>query len=298
MKEINRREFLKKTGKMALACAAAFGFESVFLGGSPIRINLAYGEKSQAKFNVYNAINSHVKSIQSHTYQDCLSQNYAPGIIYKTTKPMVAVAKGTVTRIMELPSVSLYWSLGDDPEGATGFMVIVTHGREYYSCYYHLQQLDVKFADKVERGQRIGSPDERWNIARLLFMEEGRGNAMDPDNFGTNHSFMTYWDGVTDLDIGKEEQDKRLENQKQLLYKLAGLYSDPIPEYTLLRKKHTSKDGTLFNWSTIEKFRYIEYLHQNNPETFTSLTKEKFEEIRKEFYRNQPIVLTLPFKKG
>jgi len=297
MKTMNRRDFLKKTGKIAFASGAIFGLRAGLFGPNLITTKLALAEELNTKFNVFNAINPNVKSIQSHTYQDCLSQNYAPGICYKTTKPMVAVAKGTVTRIMELPTVSCLWgSLGGNPDGAEGFIVVITHGRDYLSCYYHLQQLDVKFADKVERGQRIGFPDERWNIARLLF-KEGLGNPMDPDNFGTNHSFMTYWDGVTDLDIAKEEQDKRLERQKQLLDKLAGAYSGP-EEYTLLRKKHKSKDGTIFNWSTIEKFRYIEYLHQNNPETFASLTKERFKEIRKEFYRNQPIVLTLPFKKG
>lgn len=297
MKTMNRRNFLKKTGKIAFVSGTIVGLRAGFFGSNPITTKLALGEDSNNKFNVFNAINPNVKSIQSHTYQDCLSQNYVPGICYKTTKPMVAVAKGTVTRIMESPTVRTNWAaLGDDPDVAKGFMVQITHGRDYRSCYYHLKQLDVKFADKVERGQRIGFPDERWNIARLLFME-GRANAMDPDYFGTNHSFMTYWDGFTDLDISKEEQDKKLEHQKQLVYKLAGLYSGP-EEYTLLRKKHRSKDGTIFNWSTIEKFRYIEYLQQNKPETFPSLTKEQFGLMKKEFYSNQPIILTLPFTKG
>ena len=67
-------------------------------------------------------------------------------------------------------------------------------------------------------------------------------------------------------------------------------------KYTLLSKKH--KAVKLFKWSNIEKFRYIEYLQQNKPETFPSLTKEQFSEMKKEFYYNQPIILTLPFKKG
>jgi hypothetical protein len=67
-------------------------------------------------------------------------------------------------------------------------------------------------------------------------------------------------------------------------------------KYTLLRKKH--KGMFQYRWSNIEKFRYIEYLYQKKPETFPSLTKEQFEEMRKEFYSNQPIILTLPFKKG
>jgi hypothetical protein len=68
-------------------------------------------------------------------------------------------------------------------------------------------------------------------------------------------------------------------------------------EYTLLSKKHKGNDQ-LYKWTPIEKFRYIEYLIQNKPETFPSLKKEQFSEMKKEFYSNQPIVLTLPFKRG
>ena len=166
MQEMNRRDFLKKIGKIAFASGTIAGLRADFFGSNPIKTKLALGEDSNNKFNVFNAINPNVKSIQSHTYQDCLYQNYGPGICYKTTKPMVAVAKGTITRIMELPTVSGNWAaLGGNPEGAEGLMVQITHGRDYRSCYFHLKQLDVKFADKVERGQTIGFPDDRWNIA-------------------------------------------------------------------------------------------------------------------------------------
>ncbi len=107
---------------------------------------------------------------------------------------------------------------------------------------------------------------------------------------------MTYWDGATDLDISKEEQNQRFENQNEILNKFAGMVKGP-EEYTLLSKKHKGKDQ-LYKWTPIEKFRYIEYLIQNKPETFPSLTKEQFSVMKKEFYSNQPIVLTLPFMKG
>ena len=45
-------------------------------------------------------------------------------------------------------------------------------------------------------------------------------------------------------------------------------------KYDLFRKKH--KGIMLCKWSRIEKFRYVEYLIQNKPETFPSLTKEQF----------------------
>jgi len=283
---------LKKTGKIALAGAAAFGLESGFLGGS---IKLAYGEEPQAGFNVYNDVNPNAKSIESHTFKDSISQVYKPAIRYRTSKPMVAVAKGTVSDIIDLESQTSGWKgLGSDPKEAKGFMAVMRHGNNYGSCYLHLQQPEVKFGQKVERGQIIGLPDDRWNIPSLMLFE--RMNAIDPDNYGINHSFMTYWDGVTDLDIDKEEQNKRLEQQRQILQNIANLCSGP-EKYTLLMMKH--KHGNRFRkWSKIEIFRYIEYLYRKNPNKFFSLTKDQLEKMKKEFYDNQPIILTLPFKKG
>ena len=60
------------------------------------------------------------------------------------------------------------------------------------------------YSNKIEL---IGYPDERWNMPRLVFID---GDESDPNNYGMNHGFMSYWDGSTDLDIGKEEQNKRL----------------------------------------------------------------------------------------
>jgi hypothetical protein len=34
------------------------------------------------------------------------------------------------------------------------------------------------------------------------------------------------------------------------------------------------------------------------PATFPNLGKEEYQAIKKEFYENQPIILTLPFKMG
>ena len=290
MKEISRRGFLKKTGKIALAGAAAFGLESGFLGGS---IKLAYGEEPQAGFNVYNDVNPHIKSIQSHTFKECISQGYKPAICYSTSKPMVAVAKGTVVEIIDLQDPRYLW-LGTYPKEAKGLAVRIQHGNNYSSWYLHLRQPEVKFGQKIERGQRIGFPDERWNIPSLMLPE--RINAIDPDNYGINHSFMTYWDGLTNLDIDKEEQNKRIENQRRILQEIAGLCSGS-EKYTLLMMKHKRGDRVL-KWSAIETFRYMEHLYKKNPQKFSSLTKDQLEKMKKEFYDNQPIILTLPFKKG
>ncbi len=295
MKVIDRREFLKKTGKVALAGGATFGLGAGVFGPSLITTKLAFGEESQTEFNIYNDVNPNAKDIVAHTFKDCLVQKWWPGICYETSKPMIAVAGGTVTQIMgmeDLPSDHAWMALRKEPNTAKGFLVRVVHGTGYKSFYLHLKKPEVKSLQKVKRGQTIGYPDEKWNMPRLVFID---GDATDPNNYGIGHGFMTYWDGSTDLDIGKEEQNKRYEIQQQILNKIAGMVEGP-EKYTLLRKKH--KGMFQYRWSNIEKFRYIEYLYQKKPETFPSLTKEQFEKMRKEFYSNQPIILTLPFKKG
>jgi len=295
MHEMNRRNFMKTTGKIALVGATALSIEPLLCGFVRDPLKMAFASESPEGFNVYNGVNPNTKDIEAETFENCLSKGYAPSICYKTSKPMVAVAKGTVTQVGEWNTRAKFTkNLGGDPMGAMGYFVRVTHGPNFISYYYHLEEPEVKFGQKIDRGERLGLPDKRWNLARLLFLYWT--TASDPDNFGINHSFMTYWDGATDLDKSKEEQNQRFENQDEILNKFAGMVKGP-EEYTLLSKKHKG-NNQLYKWTSIEKFRYIEYLIQNKPETFPSLKKEQFLEMKKEFYANQPIVLTLPFKKG
>ncbi|MGD8230294.1 MAG: M23 family metallopeptidase [Desulfobacteraceae bacterium] len=295
MRRIDRRDFLKKTGKIVVASAVAHSFDPFFIGQVSPVFNLAFGQESETGFNVYNDVNPNAKDIVAHTFKDCLAEEWWPGICYQTSKPMVAVADGTVSQIMEmedLPSSHVWLALRKEPNTAKGFLVKVSHGAGYKSFCLHLKKPEVRSLQKVKRGEIIGYPDERWNMPRLVFED---GDQSDPNNYGVNHSFMNYWDGSTDLDIGKEEKNKRYEIQNQILNKIAGMVEGP-EKYTLLRKKH--KGMFQYRWSSIEKFRYTDYLLHNKPETFPSLTKEQFGEMKKEFYSNQPIILTLPFKKG
>jgi hypothetical protein len=296
MERINRRKFLKTAGKLTLAGTAAFSIGPTIshLVANPLK--LAFASEAQTEFDVYNDVNPNAKDLVAHTFKDCLAKKWWPGICYKTAKPMVAVSGGTVSQIMnmdEVPTGHAWMALKDEPNTAKGFLVKISHGTGYKSYYLHLKKPEIKSLQKVKRGQIIGYPDERWNMPRLVLRDSY--DQCDPNNYGMNHSFMNYWDGKTDLDIGKEERNKRFELQQQILNKFAGMVEGP-EKYTLLRKKH--KGGFSCKWSPIEKFRYIEYLLNNKPETFPSLTKEKFGEIKKEFYSNQPIILTLPFKKG
>ena len=288
MREINRRDFLRTTCKLTLAGAAALSLAPNFK-------KISVAEASQEEFNVYSSINPHVKAIQSGTFHDCLSKGLKPGICYSTSKPMVAFAEGTVIDIHDLGDQTRWdKGLGKDIKGAEGRAVFIRHGNNYESFYLYLQEPQVKFGQKVKRGQLIGFPDSRWNVPSFLLTEELK--PVDPDKYGIEHSYMTYWDGASNLEIDKAEQNKRLEKQRQLLQEVADSCTGP-EKYTLLMKKHPH--GERFQkWSKIDTFQYVEYAYRKNPEKFLSLKREQFEKIRKEFYSNQPIILTLPFKKG
>jgi hypothetical protein len=207
---------------------------------------------------------------------------------------MVAVAPGTVTDVSYLADTTgyFYQTTMKEKNQAKGFGVRVVTGSNYSSHYLHLRTPEVTFGQKINRGQIIGYPDKKWNMPRLVINEIG--DQVDPNNYGMNHSYMNAWDKNTDLEVEKVEQNKRWETQQHILNKFTGMVEGP-EKYTLLRKSH--KGLQVYKWSPIEKFRYIEYLHQSKPETFPSLTKEQFGEMKKEFYSNQPIILTLPFKK-
>jgi hypothetical protein len=295
MKRMNRRKFLKTTGKLTLAGTAVLSIGPAISHLIPNPMKSAFALGNQAAFNVYNDVNSNAKGIVAHTFKDCLAQEWWPGICYKTSKPMVAVVAGTVTDVSNLADTTgyFYQTVIKEPNQAKGYGVRVVTGSNYSAFYLHLMTPKVTFGQKINRGQIIGHPDKKWNMPRLVINE--LGDQVDPNNYGVNHSYMNVWDGNTDLEIDKEEQNKRYETQQKILNRFAGMV-EGLEKYTLLRKKH--KGMQVCKWSPVEKFRYIEYLHQNKPETFPSLTKEQFGEMKKEFYSNQPIILTLPFQKS
>ena len=109
------------------------------------------------------------------------------------------------------------------------------------------------------------------------------------------NSYMNYWDGVTELPSGHDSK------------KQYGVQLDKVNAFaTLCKGKNVSNLSERYHlkqasrgrmsWSLIEQFRYLEHLYRTHPEYFTG-TPDQINSIRKEFYDNQPIVLTLPFKK-
>ena len=153
MERMNRRKFLKTTGKLTLAGTAALSIGPAISTVVPYPLKLAFASSSQSEFNVYNDVNPNAKEIVTHTFKDCISQSLAPTICYKTSKPMVAVTEGTVVRIFNLPvpveTVVGWVSFADEKNDSEGVVVEIKHGSNYASVYVHLKQPKVKFGQKV-----------------------------------------------------------------------------------------------------------------------------------------------------
>ena len=105
---------------------------------------------------------------------------------------------------------------------------------------------------------------------------------------------MEYWDGKTILDI-LDTNDK--EAKQRLLIEELSSYAPQINLRFLKAKEHRRlHEGKLCLYDDVEIFRYLAELYEARPQLFPNLLKDKFSEIKKEFYTNQPIILTLPLK--
>ena len=172
----------------------------------------------------------------------------------------------------------------------------------YRSSYYYLSKVVVEHWQKVKRGQIIGYGSiygaPKKEKAKIVLEE--RGNWVNPDDYGQTHGFMTYWDDESNLEIDLEEMNSRLDKQIEIVRKLNGHYVRRN-EDNLYNKLHTVIDTEKFRnypvkWSTIDRFRYLSHLYSEDPRLFPDLSSAEFGTLTKEFYGNQPILLTLPFK--
>jgi len=63
-----------------------------------------------------------------------------------------------------------------------GNLIILDHGNEYYTLYAHIAEIQVKEADDVRQGQRIGTVGDTGSLAgpRLYFEVRYQGKPQDP----------------------------------------------------------------------------------------------------------------------
>jgi hypothetical protein len=80
---MNRRRFLKTTGKLTFAGTAALSIVPAFSHFVPNSMKLAFASETQVEFEVYNDVNPNAKAIVAHTFKDCLTQKWWPGICYR-----------------------------------------------------------------------------------------------------------------------------------------------------------------------------------------------------------------------
>jgi len=120
---------------------------------------------------------------------------------------------------------------------------------------------------------------------------------------GRPGGLFTYQEGPLAIDEeNKANQllmEERLLKQKDLVTKLDKIRKGGYLEDNLMIGLWHNEGGYKpSQWSTVEKFRFLETLYEMHPHQFPTLPKAELENITKEFYQNQPIILTLPFKKG
>jgi hypothetical protein len=220
-----------------------------------------------------------------------------PGIDYNVPNGamMIAAAPGWVSNVKELRTGR-----------AGGIMVEVVHTPELYairgyiSYYAHLAHPYVGEGQFVRRGDAIGVVTEHREYAKLLFMEGGHyGRWVDPDNYGRQHSYMDYWDGsdsksdMSDLELIAARSKKQKAILKYFEDARADCRDDPLYD-PVFAKVHGSNRAY---WSVVEQYRYHECLYDIKPDIFPDVSKNECDALRKEFYENQPIVLTLPLTK-
>jgi hypothetical protein len=261
-------------------------------------------EKFDAWFHaekLYNEINPNLKSkhIGNYpTFKACVfSDNKAtPGIDYSSNY-LYAAADGVVTETIDLESLKT--------GRATGLFVVVRHGEEkpgetsglFHTQYAHLASFNVHVGQRVSRGDVIG-PEAfpQWKIAKLLLTDR-HNNYIDPDNYGPNHSYMPYWDGKTDYAIS--DLSKKVGNQRAI-WKTLRVHIKPdarITEAMLVQKQHRPEyQGRTCYWDNFTIMKYLIELYNARPTLFADMPRERFEELKADFYANQPIILTLPLK--
>ena len=252
----------------------------------------------------------HAPQRQVQTFQYAINHHLPPGIEYETGgAPVRAIASGIVSMVGEVY---------EKPGYPGGFYVRVVHDnydglkeefyprvplyryQAYRSSYYFLSKVNVVCWQTAKRGQIIGygmtyGADKKEKVKIVL---EERGNWVNPDDYGVGHGPMTYWDNTRIWDMDLEEMNQRLDRQVHILAVLNSYYEKA--DDSVFRNIHgvidTRKSKNYpVEWSTLDRFKYLAHIYANSAELFTGLDLATFNQLKDEFYQNQPIVLTLPF---
>jgi hypothetical protein len=292
---ITRREFLRRT---ALGGAGiALGLNSC----SPYSKNVKWNEVPDSEFSIskfdewfffhkiYNGINPNLKTGHtgySPTFKGSMDRGFTPGTDYSSNY-MYAAADGIVlgsspintSKTGRLGGLIMYISHGSH-----------THGTIFRSLYAHLDTAYVKLGDFVQRGDKLASVMDKDHAKLMIHKSQ---NLVDPDNYGINHSYMTYWDGTK---ITNDDIDQKNMKQLQIVGEISKMCSEELDLYPRDHKRLANYYVQGCIWDQIEIFRYLDALYDARSRLFPELSPDKFAEYKKEFYANQPIIFTLPLR--
>ncbi len=219
-------------------------------------------------------------------YKNVHSFDVTAGVCYfvHIGEIMVACAPGIVKYTYDLSSTGR----------AGGLMVRLDHN-PYTTYYAHLSKVYVKDGQKLNRGAPIGKLLEHHRYAKLTL-----GHVEDPDNYGIGHTYMDYAANVDIIDAepNLKPDYSKLIKQSKIAYSLEEklIYRE---ELKLTKRFHGSKTRrSSAPWSHVDVFKYLESLYSINPSLFLDFSQSGFTAMKTEFYKNQPIILTLPWVKG
>jgi len=315
-KLMGRREFTNTSAKLFGAIISGVALEEMLKGCLSSTSDVSWSTIPTEEFDIYefskwykknrlyNGMNPNLlmrhRGGLAATFRTNAFNNkgWTPGLGYSASE-MYAVSRGRVLGKTDLGRLTT--RLG-------GWMVLVGHPNEstgydnpYVSYYAHLGKVHVKAGQKVERGALIGSRIVKHDCAKFMLTEGGLYTAwVDADKFGPMHSYMEYCTGP--LEIDDQNEENRILTRERLTKQLH--ITLDFDEHRLSNSqlhladlKHRNSKKRTWGWSMGETFKFLETLYEIRPDQFPTLDREEYESIKKTFYDNQPVILTLPVLK-
>jgi hypothetical protein len=250
-------------------------------------------------FNAYNGKNPNLHSPDYciETYYDNIIQHKPTwgGTQYRLKRdyPIVASAAGIAK-----------WTHMDGYHGWEDILKI-DHGG-ITTVYAHMKFKSVPFTTgtSVKRGDLIGLADNRGGFYLKTHMWRA-GIRDDLDYYGEEGTYMQYWDGrPLDMDFDEVRRKDRL--QVNLINQFKELYKGPGAEqlkdvwsYNGMPKilMHPKSSGDVMEtWSYPMLYKLMNHLYETLPQHF-SAPKNEIHGLITDIKKNQPVVLTLPFRK-
>lgn len=302
LSKLTRRQFMKYSAMLGTALATGCSFNSPSKGRL-LQMGLDSAGVDVSGFELYNGNNEFQKAgRQKFTYRTKLDNPApAPAFYVNGGLDIIAAADGRVADIYKITQ--------GEPTNRGGWTVEVSDplSTPFRLMYYHVDEPVVELMEPVKRGQILakGVSNEIFsgggNFPYFKMALKRWHNLEDPDNYGEGHGHMNYWDGETDINVG--DGFRRDSIQRRVITDIVDSYNgnpNPLKPLAIMseveHKPRASRGANTYRWSAIERFRFLDHINTKNPGIF-DITESEYKDLKDEFYANQPVILTLPFKK-